>query len=344
MALWTSHHGSTSMVMVYVAMLLSLFAVQASGAAYSITFTGGTFSNKTQNEMGVTLGHTNPSSNYIHWMDYLGITSVRYFMDSLQNWKKFINDKSQSWGTSFSGKIQITSESTWQDAVNELRAASSSPGQPEILEWAVATNPGVNWNFFKGSLGPQPPEKLGPIQACSGNPTQNLQAFRNANLKALVLWHATCKTLLLTSTDRNDPEYWAQRWELYRWFYLGGRFLASNGVKDIEIYNEPNLDPCMKYTVWDDEVRVRSIAFQDSYKDHSSWSGNAIDVNIIVPPMSAPSMDLGEGPVGSGRMAVNDVHTKFPGLEKSSDSWWNAKEFSYHQYNGKIFVCLFVLT
>lgn len=316
----------------YLTLLLAVFSLQANGASYTITFTGSNYSNVTQAEMGIGLGHAHPDSNFLHWLDYLGVTSVRYFITSVQNWKGFITGKSASWGQSFSGGTQVSSEGTWQEAVDELRKASSNPNAPRIMDWVIETNPGVKWDFFRRTLERQEPEKLGPIQYCAGNPTDNLKTFRAKNYHVLALWHVTCKNLPLSTNSRGAGEYWAERWELYRWFYLGGRFLASNGVSDIELYNEPNDDACLDLEGWLDEVRVRGLALQDAYADHRQWSGESISLNLIVPPMSAPRLDSGNGGLAFGKLAIDDVHTKFPGLEKSA-TWWNAQEFSYHQYN-----------
>ena len=316
-------------------LIISLFTKYTNAASYNVVFSGKTYSNVTQKEMGLGLGHAHPNSNFMDWLEYMGVTSVRYFISSLQNWRGFINDKSGAWGNSFSGGIQVSSETTWQEAVDELRSASSSPGDPQIIDWAISTSPGVKWDFFRRTLEQQPPEKLGPIQYCAGNPTDNLKALRNAGYHVLALWHVTCKNLPLSSNSRSSLEYWAERWELYRWFYMGARFLANNLVNDIELYNEPNDDECLDAAGWLDEVRIRSIALQDAYADHRQWSGQSVALNLIVPPMSAPRLDSGSGGLAFGKMAIDDIHTKFPGLEKSG-SWWNAKEFSYHQYNGKL--------
>lgn len=321
-------------VTLYLILLLALSSGYANAASYTITFSGSTYSNVTQSEMGIGLGHAHPDSNFLHWLDYLGVTSVRYFITSVQNWKGFISGKSDSWGRSFGGGTQVTSQGTWQEAVDELRQASSSPNAPNILDWVMKTNPEVKWDFFKRTLEQQPPEKLGPIQYCAGNPTDNLKSLRNKGYHVLALWHITCKNLPLSTTNRGSTEYWTERWELYRWFYLGGRFLASNGVNDIELYNEPNDDDCLSAEVWLDEVRVRGLALQDAYADHKQWSGQSVAINLIVPPMSAPRLDSGNGGLAFGKLAIDDVHTKFPGLEKSA-TWWNAREFAYHQYNGK---------
>jgi hypothetical protein len=49
--------------------------------------------------------------------------------------------------------------------------------------------------------------------------------------------------------------------------------------------------------------------------------------------MSAPKFDTtGTAATAWGRIAIDDVHTKFP-ANTADPAWWNAKEFSYHQYN-----------
>jgi hypothetical protein len=323
-----------------ITLVLSLLLLlQFTNAAnYTITFSGRNYSsNVTMASMGLGAGTMLPSSNFIAWLQYLKPTAIRYFVTSINQWEDFIKARTQSaWGSSFFGKTVVSDQTTWNTAVQELRQASSSPGQPNIFEW-IQTDETVRWSQFVRTLTREQPEgKAGPIpqsRICSGNPTENLPTLQAAGFTILGIWHVTCKNLPLKTLDRNSPEYWKERWELYRWFYLGGRFFAQNTIKDIELYNEPDRDLCLNDKSWLDEVRVRSLALQQAYQDHSSWeSSGTIVPTLICPPMSAPRFQTGTGGSAYGRLAVLDIHTQFPQLATVL-TYWNSKVFSYHQYN-----------
>jgi hypothetical protein len=319
---------------------LTTFLRNVHAGSYTITYTGTNYPNNvTMATMGIGAGTMLPTSNFMSWLQYLNPTAVRYFVTSINNWEAFIKARTQSaWGSSFFGKTVVTDQATWSTSVEGLRQASSYPGQPNIFDW-IQTDQTVRWSQFVRTLTRNnPDDQAGPLpqsMICSGNPTENIPNLQAAGFNVLGLWHVTCKNLPLKSVDRNSPEYWKERWELYRWFYLGGRFFAQNNIKDIELYNEPDNDACLlNDKTWLDEVRVRSIALQQAYQDYSSWSSGKSTVvpNLICPPMSAPRFDTGTSGSAYGRLAVEDVHTRFPELN-TVPNYWNSKVFSYHQYN-----------
>lgn len=54
---------------------------------------------------------------------------------------------------------------------------------------------------------------------------------------------------------------------------MGGRFFASVGVEHIELYNEPDLEEggCLDGGRWEDEYKIRSMAFQVRQHTHNSF-------------------------------------------------------------------------
>lgn len=217
--------------------------------------------------------------------------------------------------------------------MSEARGASSAPGSPDFFDW-IENDSSVRWSQFKRTLWRKPGDeaRTSPALACSGSPSDTIARLTSSGIKVLGLWHVTCRNLPLTTSDRASVTYWAERWELYRWFYLGGRFFAGAGVEDIELYNEPNLQDCIPAGVFLDDIRVRSLALQHAFEDHNRRTGNSRRAVIIGPSISAPRLDYGTHGLAFGRMAIQDVHTKFPSLE-NDPSWRNMHEFAYHQYN-----------
>lgn len=62
--------------------------------------------------------------------------------------------------------------------------------------------------------------------------------------------------------------------------------MAKNGILRVELYNEPDKDPCMDEARWIDDMRIRSQAFQDAYSDHRDATGDSIKPIILGAPTS----------------------------------------------------------
>jgi hypothetical protein len=146
-------------------------------------------------------------------------------------------------------------------------------------------------------------------------------------IRTMAVWQVDCTALDLHSQDATAPAYWAERWELYRLFYVGGRFMARYGVRDVEIYNEPDLAPCMTPAKWRDHYRIRSMAVQHAYADFSDREGGPlVRPNMVGPPTAASRWEEALDGV-----AVGGVHELFP--SGTNTSWYNMKAFSYHYYS-----------
>lgn len=225
-----------------------------------------------------------------------------------------MNARGPQWGVSFRGE-SVTDVASWQSAVGGLRAASHSQGDNEFFKW-LAGDPNIRWVTFLNSLNVA---STSPLLRCLGAPANVLAALRSLNINVLAVWHVTCDNLALATSNAGQAEYWRERWELYRWFYLGGRFLAANGVREIEIYNEPDIDAgsCLTAAIWADEYRVRALALRHAYADFASWSGRAAPLTLVGPPASSPRYDPGS----FAAQAVAGIHSIFP--SGSSPSWWN---------------------
>lgn len=183
--------------------------------------------------MGVGAGHAGaPDSNWVSWLTYLNPRTMRYFLNTINQWKPFINARGPAWGTSFSG-ADVSSQAAFDAAVAQLRGASSSPGSPDIFAW-IQLDTSVRWSQFVDTL-TQP--SVSDITKCTSNPQATLDGLRSVGMPALVVLGPTCANIQLTSTATGSADWWRERWELYRWMYLLGRFSAGSGVQEIELYN-----------------------------------------------------------------------------------------------------------
>ena len=310
-------------------LLLLLLISNVNAAAYTFTYSGITSTNVTMKYMGVGLGHKLPGSNYLSWLRYLKPTAVRYFVPTHSNWYNLITARDvNAWGRSWGG-VKVTTQATWEAAVAELRAGSNSPGDPDIWTW-IKSDETVRWSEFIRSLMDIPTQPGATEVDCGGKLANVLPELRAAGYRVLAIWHITCNTPV-KEMSAATAEYWMQRWELYRWVYLGARMFAQGGVMDVELYNEPDKKTCITKEQWIDEVRIRSVAIQNAYADASLYYNDASLVpTLIAPPTGGPTFEVGS----YSHLAVQDVHAKFPG-GAVDPLWNNFKELSYHQYNSE---------
>ena len=147
----------------------------------------------------------------------------------------------------------------------------------------------------------------------------------------MAMWDIRCNALDFKSIDPTSPDYWKERWELYRLNYVGGRWFAQRRITQLELYNEPDKTPgigtpnCMNQTIWEDDVRIRSQALQDAFADHNAANSASLQLKLIGPTMSVYWKASFSEPM------FRLMHTPFPdNTEDQSFTLFNA--YSYHRY------------
>ena len=239
------------------------------------------------------MGFSHESSNSHTWLRYLNPTMVRLFVQPLQLtndpttntfiWRDFMNSGGQ-WGLSFGG-ADAASADAWRAAVAEVRAASAAPGARAFLTWLREHGP-IKWDSL---FAPLLITSATPGVGQAGNPAYALKKFVAEGYKVVVMWDVRCKHLAYTSLDPAAAEYWRERWETYRLFYVGGRWLANTGVTNVELYNEPDKDvACIDGPRWVDDARIRAQALRDAYADHSAQSGKWLAPYLVGPSTATP--------------------------------------------------------
>lgn len=223
-------------------------------------------------------------------------------------------------GQSFSNN-SVDSKLAYQIAVQEIRSISFTRGDPSFIDW-LRIQPGINWlavinNFQFTSNSPFIPHSQ----------SVTLTNLQKRNYETLALWDIRCDRLPLTITDRDDPEYWMERWELFRLFYLGGRHMALLGTKNLELYNEPDHDACEGPDTWIDDYRIRSSALRDAFADHSTWKG----LSDFKPFLLAPTTT---GPFSPklGQPTLDVLHKPFGFEEFATDDFYAADSYAFHRY------------
>lgn len=140
------------------------------------------------------------------------------------------------------------------------------------------------------------------------------------------MWDVRCNSFDLNTTDATNPEYYKERWELYRINYFGGRWFAERKITQIELYNEPDKNPgCMEPAKWEDDVRIRSQALQDAFADH-----NSVKSTDLVPRLIGPTLAVYWRTSYSEPM-FRLMHTPFPdNVEDRSFTLFHG--YSFHKY------------
>jgi len=159
-----------------------------------------------------------------------------------------------------------------------------------------------------------------------GIPENYIRGMQQEGINIMALWDVRCASLPYISTDRNDPEYWKERWETYRLMYVGGRWLAKMGITSIELYNEPDKDSdCIDGPKWMDDMRIRSQALQEAFLDHNAATGGNLVPELAAPALSVAWRDAFSSPF------VDYYNRPFPN-DEPVDGFSVAKVYTYHKY------------
>lgn len=249
--------------------------------------------------IAVFFGHR--GSNSLTWLRYLNPTLIRTYVapPELQplsdqqdwKWKTFAsnsystsrhNTYGDQFGVSFQGK-QITSKATWLAAVDELRQVSDSPSKPEFFEWLVDQK-SIDWIDFLNKTGNLATHLY---EQQRGTAEWTLQALTEGNYQIMALWGVDCVSFPYSSRDPRKAQYWKERYESYRLHYVGGRYLARFNISMVELYNEPDIQPCIDAQRWGDDTLIRSQATQDAYADFAKQKlTDPIRLQLIAPSLA----------------------------------------------------------
>ena len=198
-------------------------------------------------------------------------------------------------GKSQLGDFSVTDLTSFSNAVAQLRTNASADIK---LSLGTSTSTFIPWSSWVG--GSKGMESLNSAPE-DGDAATAFQKWKALGIEILTCAKVTCRS---TSTnfdfstfDNSTIAYWAERWELYRWFYASGRWLADNGITQTEILNEPELEPCIQVSnavttngqlIWQTHYLIRSQALLDAYADHNALvPASSVTVNIWGAPFAA---------------------------------------------------------
>lgn len=225
------------------------------------------------------------------WYEYLGVTATRLFVSSITDWPTFIRryiavNNVDQFGRDFQG-VMVTDRTKWLAAVNHLRTAR---GGTNFFTW-LTTSPRTDitdWQILIDRLTTTQSDST--LNRALGNSDNTISELGARGISILAQWSVTCSNFdpdwVFTSTSTSQ-DFWRQFWEMYRWFYIGGQFLASRNVDFVALYNEPNIKDCEAADVYLHNFRVRSQAIQEAYADAGKSKPT-----IVVPPQAGGSNNL----------------------------------------------------
>ena len=92
-------------------------------------------------------------------------------------------------------------------------------------------------------------------------------AFEMGLTPFVVDW-VPCSTFKLSTMNSTNAVYWDERWRLYRARYMSTKWLAANGVRNVEFWSEPDrFQSCVTLASWGDIMRINTAAMRAASPD-----------------------------------------------------------------------------
>lgn len=219
-----------------------------------------------------------PASNTRHWRQFASNSW------SSSRFEEFGNQFGKSFGNKDVKTIQ-----EYISAIDEMRTRVR--GQAKTIKIAdfLAKHKAIKWPELMKRLS-EP--STGITLAQNGVPEDFMKTLAEEKYDAMAVWDLDCSEIEFRAVDKFHPEYYPERWETYRLMYIGGAWMAEQGITEIELYNEPDKDSCLNSVRWLDDVRIKSQALQDAYADFSVRHQTVLKPVLIAPTTatSKPNM------------------------------------------------------
>ena len=274
-------------------------------------------------------------------MEYLGIKWVRVFVGPLYSsvspaenvfdWRSWAgnlysatrqNKYGNQFGLDFDGN-QVINADSFANAITNLRA-QSTPRKVDFFNW-LESHQAINWTAILTTLNTTTSDIR---KRQGGNAAWALFNLGARDYDVMALWDIRCNALPFQSFDASEPMYWAERWEEWRLFYIGGRWMSKYRVKMLELYNEPDHDTyCMTPERWADSSRIRADALRAGYVDTAANGYDLIPLKLYG-PASAGSYPTKLAPVS---VLLDQMHKHFPSND-TDDSYNLIDGYTFHRY------------
>ena len=188
--------------------------------------------------------------------------------------------------------------------------------------------------------------------ATSGSPSGQsvssaVATYQSIGLTPLVVQWLTCSYFSFSTTDQTTSAYWIERWNLYKHKYALAVWAYKNGVRFLEDWNEPDLNPttstsCVTVANWPEFVITMGTAVGNAFTDMNSdvaqgyrscpsaFGSCPVTVQRV---MSAFAADPWSGTPALGNPSLWNNNVTFPYyLGVQNASWDNFDAFSVHSY------------
>jgi hypothetical protein len=116
-----------------------------------------------------------------------------------------------------------------------------------------------------------------------------VSALRNSDISTFAVQWLKCDAFSLVSNDTAIPEYYSERYDLYRHKYMLANWAFVSGISKLEEWIAPDRDaPCLSdLAIWIDTFQIQSSAVRDAFADlNADVAAGLIDCPIETCPLS----------------------------------------------------------
>jgi hypothetical protein len=287
--------------------------------AITVTVSGTATGASAASTLGVSVHGRNSTNNSLRYYQRLGASAARLFPASRLPWA---NVTGTSYGLSLSG-VAVGTQDQWLAAVAELRTPEGH--DPANTAWAQP----IQWADYANNL-------LNRYQDPTISFTADIQVLASLGMEPELILPGLCSSLSFipnfASEDISTPQYWLERWELYRIIYVIGYLASINGVKGIEIHNEPDAAVLsarcgMNVNDWFDYLTISSAAVRAAYADQG------MTVSLKAGPFAQNGYSAGSLAVMTGQSAYLQFPTVLPdGTRNAQPGPLLFDVFAYNMY------------
>jgi len=264
--------------------------------------------------VGVGSGNRRRQSNAFSWYKRLGVNAARNFVQSFSSLTAFVT--AEQYGQDLNG-IPVTNRDQYMAAVASVRTPD---GHTPSATQTTYKNP-IKFQKFVAAQ-----SSFGGVTSLSDTEAAAVANYAAIGLQSMFVLQSSCNFHQFTTEDSNQPVFWAERWEIYKYAYMVAYWGYTRGVTRFEIYNEPELITCITPNIWLDQMTIRSTAIRDAFNDYNDDFNGDIAPIVFVAPFARFGY-----PNGLNQLSAQNRYRQFPpDLPPSTQSLWDV--VSYHDY------------
>jgi len=170
-----------------------------------------------------------------------------------------------------------------------------------------------------------------------GSDESAINSLISIKIKTLIVQNIGCfagSKISFQSTNQEEPTYWGERWEYYRFSYAMAVWAWGKGVDMIEILNEPDtaLGVCLDSEMYEEYYYLRGISIQNAYSDlNEANPSNKLDIKIVASGFARVTYG-GDLTKYLGDVSVKNKNFMFD-KDEINKNWTNMHIYSFHVYD-----------